>query len=956
LEDQRYERLARRLEDLCHRVGEHQHDKMPADVCAEFENLQRALRAVFDEQCTQNSANRASDDGRQADQLAYHAHLLEYVHDAIVATDPDFTITYWNQAAEALYGWSSDEVLGLKLSDVIHSDLLHSDLDSTLQSLMMQGRYRYDVAQLTRSGERIFVDATGVILNDENGDVTGYLSAMRNITGRKQAEARAVRERNRAETLASESRQRAAELDAVFKSLAGGVIVYNPEGTVVRANPSAVQILGFDPVQMNRRDIVAQLKIHDSEGRAVSSDEMPAGEALRGKQVIDRRLSLINARNEQIHVSISASPLPVIDNEPMGVVSVWHNVTEQVNAEQRQAHLLEENQRQNELLEQLVSRAPAGIAFLEGPEHRYTVVNPAYMKIARGKGDVVGRTVAEVFPEISRDVVPLLDQVYNSGEIYQAQDVLYKIHRDGVQESNYFSFSYLPLFGEFNRVKGIVILANETTEQVRARQLIEEERARLRAVFEYAPSGIAVTDREGRVIMTNPEADRIFVRPVPYGEDFGSHAQMEICYPDGTPVNPRDLPLTRATLDGEVNINLELAVRLPNSRLRPILVNTTPIRNRKGRVMGAVAVFQDITDRKRAEQQLRESEERFKVALKNSPITVYTTDRQLRYTWVHNPPLGFPPEHFLGRQDDEIFSPSQAEMMIAFKRRVLESGSGARQEIILQIDDHTYIFDMTAEPLQNGSSEKEGLTVASVDVTEQRLLEAEMQRSAMRIQMQHYLTNQRELERMHIARDLHDGPLQDLIAVTFGMQAVLDEAEGTALHAFLQEMQDEMQRQIANLRSFSYELRPPMLNNFSLERTIRAHAEGFVEKYPHLNVHLDLMPDDQRLPDPVRTALFRIYQEALNNVIKHANSDDVYIRLEIGERTAQLEVLDKGAGFKVPSDWLSLARKGHLGLIGIQERVDAVDGRMKLASRPGQGTQLLVTVPYEAEEISGKDG
>jgi signal transduction histidine kinase len=92
----------------------------------------------------------------------------------------------------------------------------------------------------------------------------------------------------------------------------------------------------------------------------------------------------------------------------------------------------------------------------------------------------------------------------------------------------------------------------------------------------------------------------------------------------------------------------------------------------------------------------------------------------------------------------------------------------------------------------------------------------------------------------------------------------------------------------------------------------------------------------------VRTALFRIYQEALNNFIKHAKSDEVYVRLEVGEEIAQLEVMDKGAGFEVPKDWLTMARKGHLGLVGIQERVDAVGGKMEIASHPGQGTQLVV--------------
>jgi PAS domain S-box-containing protein len=814
LADQQFHHLSLRWDDLYQGIKAHQQGPLPEELCRQFESLQQDLSLLFDSLCSKADGLDEGEIRRHAEQMEYHAHLLEFVHDAIIATDPDFTITFWNQAAEELYGWSASEVIGKKLSDVIHSDLLHSDLDSTLQSLMMQGRYRYDVAQTTRSGQRIFVDATGVILSNEDGTITGYLSATRDITPRKQAESQAMRERKRAEALASESRQRAVELDAIFKSLAEAVIVYDPEGIVVRANPAALDIIGMDPVGMNRIDVVSKLDVKDEEDHRLSADDMPASQALKGERVVNRHVRIINAQGEYIYVSISASPLPVIDDEPMGVVSVWHNMT----------------------------------------------------------------------------------------------------------------------------------------EQILTRQLVEEERARLKAVFEYAPSGIVVTDHEARVMMTNPEAERIFGQPIPYDQHYEEHAQMQICYPDGTLVDPRNLPLTKATLDGEVNINLELAIRQTDGHLRPILVNTTPIRSRRGRITGAVAVFQDISDRKRYEQQLRESEERFIVALKNSPISVYTTDNDLRYTWVYNPPLGMTPEEMIGRRDDEIFSPAQAEMMMAFKRRVLESGSAARQEIILQAGDRVHIFDVTAEPLLDGSIDAIGLTVAAVDVTEQRQMEAEMQRSAMRVQMQHYLTNQRERERMQIARDLHDGPLQDLIAVTFSMQALLDETEGTTYGRLLQELQDDLQRQVADLRSFSYELRPPMLNNFSLERTIRSHAEGFVEKNPQLTVHMDLQPDDNKLPDPVRTALFRIYQEALNNILRHARTGDAYVRLEMKEHSVQLEVLDKGAGFRVPSDWLSLARKGHLGLVGIQERVDAVGGRMELASQPGQGTQLLVTVPIGMEE------
>jgi PAS domain-containing protein len=115
-----------------------------------------------------------------------------------------------------------------------------------------------------------------------------------------------------------------------------------------------------------------------------------------------------------------------------GAVAIWHNITGQVIAEKRQARLLEENRRQSDLLEQLVSQAPTGIAFLEGHEHRYTMVNPAYLNIARGKGEIIGRTVSEVFPEVAGEFIPILDNVFRTSEIYQAVDIPYTIDRNGM--------------------------------------------------------------------------------------------------------------------------------------------------------------------------------------------------------------------------------------------------------------------------------------------------------------------------------------------------------------------------------------------------------------------------------------------------------------------------------------------------------------------------------------------
>lgn len=155
-----------------------------------------------------------------------------------------------------------------------------------------------------------------------------------------------------------------------------------------------------------------------------------------------------------------------------------------------------------------------------------------------------------------------------------------------------------------------------------------------------------------------------------------------------------------------------------------------------------------------------------------------------------------------------------------------------------------------------------------------------------------------------------------------------------------------LQRQIQELRAFCYELRPPALTPFGFERAVRSHLEPFERKYPHLQVHLDLMRDGKSLPEETRLALFRAYQEAMNNVGRHSEASKVWVDFHFTDSEVSLQVRDNGKGFKVPNEWLQLARGGHLGMVGMHERVEAAGGKVLFESAPGKGTRVQVSIPY----------
>ena len=192
---------------------------------------------------------------------------------------------------------------------------------------------------------------------------------------------------------------------------------------------------------------------------------------------------------------------------------------------------------------------------------------------------------------------------------------------------------------------------------------------------------------------------------------------------------------------------------------------------------------------------------------------------------------------------------------------------------------------------------------------------------------------------------MHDGTVQDLYGISYRLAGLKDARDGRTTAEQLNAAQSELQRVIHTVRHITSELRPPTLTPFGLKTAIQSHAESIQAAHPELRIHLDLMPDRQQLPEPVRLALFRIYQQMLSNVVRHAQANHVTVRFSIDAEQAVLEIQDDGCGFEVPARWIDLARQGHLGLIGAVERAQSFGGEFKVTSAPGQGTLIWVSAP-----------
>ncbi|HEY9075447.1 MAG TPA: sensor histidine kinase [Anaerolineaceae bacterium] len=240
--------------------------------------------------------------------------------------------------------------------------------------------------------------------------------------------------------------------------------------------------------------------------------------------------------------------------------------------------------------------------------------------------------------------------------------------------------------------------------------------------------------------------------------------------------------------------------------------------------------------------------------------------------------------------------------------------------------------------------------ILALEGTRAELEESRISRDSLQ-QLQRRLLHTREEERARLARDLHDGPIQTLAGINLQLGLLLapGQEDGEETHCLppvveenLRSIRGEVRKLLGELRAVMAELRPPMLDTLGLGAALRALTDEW-SLQQGIPVHLELPGTTLRpLPGEVSVNLYRLVQEALSNIARHARASQVKIRLNWEAAHLTLEIEDNGQGFSVPVNLNDLAAQGHFGLMGMQERVHLVGGAWSLQSVPGQGTRIVV--------------
>jgi PAS domain S-box-containing protein len=251
---------------------------------------------------------------------------------------------------------------------------------------------------------------------------------------------------------------------------------------------------------------------------------------------------------------------------------------------------------------------------------------------------------------------------------------------------------------------------------------------------------------------------------------------------------------------------------------RWFLSRALPIHDEQGQVLQWFGTNTDISEQLQIEAALRQSEERFRIALEGSPMVVFSMDRDLRYTWIYNPREGFIEHEVIGKRDEDLIEPEEAAKLTAFKKEVLTSDMLLNGEITYKVAQRDVTYHITAEPLHDEQGKVNGLIAAAIDVTDIRLMEQEAFEQRTRIEVQRLLIGQREDERARIAREIHDGPVQALSVLLFGLEELNWIEDLEQRQEKIEEIGAAVQDQIREMRGLCNELRPSTLHFFGLRR------------------------------------------------------------------------------------------------------------------------------------------
>ncbi len=847
-----------------------------------------------------------------AESESRYRHLYEQSPIGIYRTTPDGRIVLANPAIVQMLGYDSFEELSARNLEA--AGFPPDSPRSRFKELMdRDGKVRgFETVWLAKDGGRIIVEENARTIRGPDGAILHYEGTVENITARKQAE----------EALAaSEMRfqRMAANIEDVLYAVDGKT------GEFQYVSPAFERLFGYtldDVTRAGGREKFLSAIIHEGKFAEQQSvfRSMQAGGTTESRQweswwrCKDGTLRCIEDRW-----------IPGFAGQGLAFTyGVLRDITERKQAERAA-------QASRQILQTVVNHMPAAVSLLRGSDLRIQLVNPAYQAIAPGK-EMTGKTFNELWPETGQDFAAICRRVLETGEPNQVLDEMNMIRRSpgGPLEKAYFSWSLFRVQLPGDEGWGLLNTSWETTARKRAEETLMLSEKQFRAMFETASIGMAQADLQtGRWLRVNRKMCEI----TGYSADEMLKLRIsDVTHPED---RQRDWELFQRVIRGDQpDYHLEKRYIRKDGSLAWVNVNMTVVYDANGQPLRTIAAIEDITERKRAESQLRLED----AALAAAANGIAIVDRDGNIIWVNaafSSMTGYSLNEARGQNPRVLKSGYQDDAFYKNMWRTILAGEVWHGELVNKKKDAShYNEEMMITPVKSAAGKVTHFIAIKQDITRRKRMEHEMMTAIERAQ-----------ER--IGQDLHDGLCQILTGAKFktallgqklqGWSPLSEAGDAAAIETLLDEA-------IEQARGLAYGLNP-----------VKADTGGLMEALQQLAASVDSETGPRcvcHISKPVQIAdrsvalnLYRIAQEAVQNSLKHSGAKNICIELTRRAGANTMTVSDDGAGMKA-------ADASGTGLINMHARAELIGGKLEIKTSGGRGVSVICRLP-RAGKTSG---
>lgn len=981
---------------------------------------------------------RAEDALRESE--ARTRSIIETALDAVITVDRDGLVTAWNSQAERTFGYSAQEAMGRKLSDLIIPVRSRGAYDAGTERVLqtMDGapvNRRIELHALHRDGYEFPVEFAMTLTQVAGRPV--LTAFIRDITEQKQAE-EALRE--------SEERYR-----MLIDLSPSGIFVYS-EGKTLYVNQAACRILGADSPDQ----ILPHPALHFVHPDCHAAVLESARSLLEGGGPVRRaERKYLKLNGSVIHVEVEAAP--IVWNGQRAIQGIFSDITARKAAE-------ETLYRTTSVLTALIQNSPVAI-ITSDTEGRLSSWNPAASRMfGWTEEEVVGGQAPYIAPENQEEAEALWDLALAGGN---TQGLELRRHRkDGTQIN--IEFWSGALRDRHGTVTGAFGVMADITERKRAEEALQRSERQLRTVLDTLPIGVWFTDAQGRVLYGNPVGHQIWSHAARVGLPEHQSGRLWWERIEGTDL-PHRWAIGTVMTRGEAILNETIELETTDERRMTVRNSAVPVRSDDGAILGAIVLNEDITERVRAEEALRQQHGLLTAIMNAATDIIFVKDREGRYLHM-NPAgaraLGLPVDGVIGWSDYAVWPPDLAASCRAADQRVLLTGDTVTVEEVSALDGKRTVYLTTKAPYRDAAGAMIGIIGVSRDITERKQAEEALRNSEARLMeaqriahigsweldlTQNRLTwsdeiyrifeidpprfgasyeaflalvhphdrdlvhgayqqslatreaytvvhrllmpdgrikfvreqcettygpdgrpirslgtiqditqqkraeealQQREQdlrhaleERERISQDLHDGILQSLYAVGLGLESckpLIRQGKHKDAFTTVEQAISQLNHVMAEVRNFIAGLESEMLQGGDFQAALRTVICLATQSHPlDCRVHID----QEALPHiPMDRALqlLNILREALSNIVRHAQASSISVSLRRLRRTIRIRVHDNGVGF----DFTTASGTGH-GLQNMAARAKKIAGHFDLRSAPGRGTTIIVDVPKE---------